>query len=67
MLTYIDVSAASDGIDNNFAFYLVSIANGTSFFGRMIGGILADKIGELAHFFYNRSAGLTGLRNMKVQ
>ena len=46
VLTYIDVAAAADGVDNGFAFYLVSIANAASFFGRMGGGLLADKIGK---------------------
>ena len=45
VLTYIDVSAALDGIDENFAAYLVSIANACSLFGRLGSGFLADKLG----------------------
>ena len=45
VLTYIDVSAAFVGIDENFSFYLVSIANAGSFVGRLAGGILADRYG----------------------
>ena len=40
------MAAAADGVDNGFAFYLVSIANAASFFVRMGGGLLADKIGK---------------------
>ena len=40
------MAAAADGVDNGFAFYLVSIANAASFFGRMGGGLLAEKIGK---------------------
>ena len=47
MLTYIDVSAAFVGIDENFSFYLVSIANAGSFVGRLAGGLLADRYGAL--------------------
>lgn len=66
VLTYIDVSAASDGIDNGFAFYLVSIANAASFFGRMIGGILADKIGKAIHGLLDKySPELTNLCKYK--
>ena len=46
VLTYIDVSAASNGVDDNFAFYLVSIANASSMLGRVGAGYLTDKIGE---------------------
>lgn len=45
VLTYIDVSASFVGIDENFSFYLVSIANAGSFVGRLAGGILADRYG----------------------
>ncbi|KAJ6559229.1 major facilitator superfamily domain-containing protein [Mycena vulgaris] len=47
VLTYIDVSAVSIGISPNFSFYLVSIANGCSLFGRAAGGFFSDKIGPL--------------------
>ncbi|KAI0332536.1 MFS general substrate transporter [Cubamyces sp. BRFM 1775] len=47
VLTYIDVSAASEGIDPNFSFYLLAIANACSAVGRLSGGLLADRIGPL--------------------
>ena len=45
VLTYINVSATFVGIDNNFAPYLVSISNAGSAFGRVIAGLLADRLG----------------------
>lgn len=47
VLTYIDVSASSIGIDDDFSFYLVSIANAGSFVGRLSGGLLSDRYGPL--------------------
>lgn len=47
VLTYIDVSATFVGIDENFSFYLVSIANAGSAVGRIGGGLLADRYGSL--------------------
>lgn len=47
VLTYIDVSAAFVGLDPNFSFYLVSVANAGSFVGRLAGGLLSDKYGAL--------------------
>ncbi|KAJ7231881.1 major facilitator superfamily domain-containing protein [Mycena haematopus] len=47
VLTYIDVSAVSVGVSPDFSFYLVSIANGCSLFGRLAGGIVSDRIGPL--------------------
>lgn len=47
VLTYIDVSAVSKGIDPNFSFYLLAIANACSAIGRILGGLLADRIGML--------------------
>jgi len=46
-LTYIDQSAVSLGINRDFAFYLVAIANALTAPGRVGGGILADKFGPL--------------------
>lgn len=46
VLTYIDVSATVNGVDDSFAFYLLSIANASSFLGRLSAGLLADRIGE---------------------
>ena len=47
MLTYLDVSAVSEGISDNLAFYLLSIANAFSALGRIVGGLLADHTGML--------------------
>ncbi|KAF9020820.1 MFS general substrate transporter [Hymenopellis radicata] len=47
VLTYIDVSAVSHGIDENFSFYLVSIANASSGLGRYCAGMLADRVGPM--------------------
>ncbi|OCH88814.1 MFS general substrate transporter [Obba rivulosa] len=47
VLTYIDVSAQFAGVDPNFSFYLLSIANAGSAVGRVGGGILSDVVGAL--------------------
>jgi len=47
VLTYIDVAGVSFGLDPNFSFYLVSIANAGSAVGRMGGGLLADRVGPI--------------------
>ncbi|KAJ7696439.1 MFS general substrate transporter [Mycena rosella] len=47
VLTYIDVSAVSVGVSPDFSFYLISIANGSSLFGRIAGGISSDRFGPL--------------------
>ncbi|KAI0748396.1 MFS general substrate transporter [Daedaleopsis nitida] len=47
VLTYIDVSAVSEGISEDFSFYLLAIANGFSALGRIIGGLVADRTGPL--------------------
>ncbi|KAJ3839071.1 major facilitator superfamily domain-containing protein [Lentinula raphanica] len=47
VLTYIDISASAAGIDEDFSFYLVSIANAASGFGRISSGIACDKIGGI--------------------
>lgn len=47
VLTYIDVSAVSEGISEDFSFYLLAIANGFSALGRIVGGIVADRTGPL--------------------
>ena len=48
VLTYIDVSAYKDGLGNDFAFYLIPIANSCSFLGRVGAGYSSDKIGPIA-------------------
>ncbi|PAV23574.1 MFS general substrate transporter [Pyrrhoderma noxium] len=47
VLTYIDISAVSNGVNDEFAFYLLSIANSASMFGRLLSGFVADKIGTI--------------------
>ncbi|KAG1890889.1 MFS general substrate transporter [Suillus subluteus] len=46
-LTYISVSAVEIGVSENFAFYIIAIANGASTFGRLSSGLMGDKIGAL--------------------
>ncbi|KAI1788361.1 MFS general substrate transporter [Ganoderma leucocontextum] len=43
VLTYIDVSAASAGVPDDLAFYLLAIANACSAVGRVGGGMLSDR------------------------
>lgn len=45
VLTYIPISAIQVGVSNDFAFYLIAIANGASAFGRISSGLLADRVG----------------------
>ncbi|KAJ7138059.1 MFS general substrate transporter [Mycena epipterygia] len=45
LLTYIDVSAIDAGIAPSFDVYLLAIANGSSGGGRIMTGLLADRIG----------------------
>lgn len=48
MLTYIDVSAAGvPGVSATLAFYLVSIANASSFVGRYVCGMICDRVGPM--------------------
>ncbi|KAE9398815.1 MFS general substrate transporter [Gymnopus androsaceus JB14] len=47
VLTYIDVSASSIGIDDNFSFYLVSITNAASGFGRLTSGVALRILGAI--------------------
>ncbi|KAJ7655398.1 MFS general substrate transporter [Mycena rosella] len=47
VLTYIDVSATSVGISPDFSFYLISIANAASLFGRLMSGVATDKLGAV--------------------
>ncbi|KAJ7029992.1 major facilitator superfamily domain-containing protein [Mycena alexandri] len=47
LLTYIDISATSVGISSDFAFYLISIANAASLFGRLVAGVTTDKFGAV--------------------
>ncbi|KAI0707812.1 MFS general substrate transporter [Earliella scabrosa] len=47
VLTFIDVSAMSEGISADFSFYLLAIANACSAVGRVVGGLAADRTGPL--------------------
>ncbi|KAF7793231.1 hypothetical protein EIP86_004341 [Pleurotus ostreatoroseus] len=47
VLTYVDLSAEAAGLDKNFSFYLVAVANAASTVGRFAGGYFADRIGSL--------------------
>lgn len=44
---YLPTYAAEGGMSTQLASYLVAILNGASFFGRVIPGIMADKVGRL--------------------
>lgn len=46
VLTFIDVTAVKSGVSPDFSFYLVSMANASSGIGRLMTGILADKVGK---------------------
>ncbi|KAF7335660.1 MFS general substrate transporter [Mycena venus] len=48
LLTYIDVSATNAGIDPSFDVYLLAFANASSGVGRIMNGILADRIGSMS-------------------
>jgi MFS family permease len=50
---YIPVYAVSRGMSPLLASYLLSIINGSSTFGRIIPGILADKLGRLNMFAFS--------------
>lgn len=43
---YVSIYAPSLGFSENFAFYLVSILNAASLFGRILPGIIADRYGS---------------------
>lgn len=47
-LSYISVSAVEIGVPKNFAFYIIAIANAASAFGRVLSGLMADRIGALS-------------------
>jgi len=44
-MTYLSASATEVGVTNEFAFYLVAIANASSGVGRLSAGWLADRVG----------------------
>ncbi|KAF7351027.1 MFS domain-containing protein [Mycena sanguinolenta] len=47
VLTYIGVSATAAGLSSEFSFYLISIANAASLFGRITAGLITDKFGAV--------------------
>ncbi|KAJ8075499.1 hypothetical protein PM082_021129 [Marasmius tenuissimus] len=47
VLTYIDVAATSVGVSEDISFYLVSIANAASGFGRLATSLFVDKTGPI--------------------
>ena len=49
---YLPSYAVSYGMSSRLAFYLTAILNGASFFGRVIPGITADKVGRLNMLFF---------------
>ena len=49
---YIPSYAVSQGMGTELAFYLTAILNAASFFGRVIPGITADKVGRLNMLFF---------------
>lgn len=59
--------AISQGFSSTLAFYTISIVNGSSFFGRVIPGILADKYGRFNLIILaNTFAAITALCWTKV-
>ncbi|KAJ6531021.1 MFS general substrate transporter [Mycena capillaripes] len=48
LLTYIDVSATNVGIAQSFDVYLLAFANASSGVGRIMTGLLADRIGSMS-------------------
>lgn len=42
---YVETFALARGFDSNVTLYILAIQNAGSFFGRVIPGILADKVG----------------------
>ncbi|RDW59587.1 hypothetical protein BP6252_12674 [Coleophoma cylindrospora] len=56
---YITSYATSLGLDDNLAYYLISILNAASLFGRILPGLLADRIG--AYNVMVPAAALSGL------
>lgn len=55
-LFYIQIYGVTHGVDPKLAFYLVSILNGASFFGRILPGFLADFYGRFNLFFISSAA-----------
>ncbi|KAJ3819279.1 major facilitator superfamily domain-containing protein [Lentinula raphanica] len=47
VLTYIDISAVTNGVSPDYSFYLVSITNASSTVGRIVTGLVVDKSGAI--------------------
>ncbi|CAA7271142.1 unnamed protein product [Cyclocybe aegerita] len=47
VLTFIDVSAIRVGVSPDFSFYLLSIANASSGIGRILTGLMCDRVGAI--------------------
>lgn len=45
VLIYLEVGAVSVGVSEDFAFYLISIANASSLFGRLTASAVTDRMG----------------------
>jgi len=45
------VSAVEIGVSKDFAFYIISISNAASAVGRLLAGIIGDKIGMSREYF----------------
>lgn len=43
---YVSAYAVTEGVSSSLAFYLISIINGVSMFGRILSGVLADRWGH---------------------
>lgn len=56
---YLPTYAVEHGMSSNLSFYLASIVNGASFFGRVIPGITADRFGPFNMLF--AAAASTGI------
>lgn len=65
---YLPSYAVSYGMTTELAFYLTAILNAASFFGRVIPGIIADKVGRLnILFFMAMSTGILAFCWQKAQ
>jgi hypothetical protein len=67
VLIYISSSAIEFGMSRDFAFYLVSVTNFSSGFGRIVCGILGDRIGLAVSLpFFRSNSSTTGSVNVLI-
>lgn len=72
MLTYVAVSAIEIGVNSDFAFYFIAIANASSLFGRYAAGRVADITGKTPSLSNNEEkknltkAGIIGPMNIMI-